>query len=210
MLRRNLIHVLIGTYCLLSLLLFYSIIGGCGSSDSDIGTGSPSDSDTPKLLNAEHGGWKSQHCDSCHTLPIEDHETSNIPDCNACHGANGACDPNSDSSEREHAMTDNCVLCHQNRHGFDTASDCISCHFASKGLDDCGSDPDPVPGDLVSNCYGWPENDFTPANKAPVITSLAPGSRAIDFTLRDPSGQPHNLYELLETKPVLLVFGAFT
>jgi hypothetical protein len=107
-------------------------------------------------------------------------------------------------------MADNCILCHQDHHGFDTASDCVSCHFASEGLDDCGTDPDPVPGDLISGCYGWPENDFSPTNKAPVMTGLAPGSRAIDFTLKDPSGQAHNLYELLETKPVLLVFGAFT
>ena len=210
MLRRNLIHVLIGTYCLISLSLFSSSIGGCGTSDADIGVDGTSDSGTPKLLDAAHGGWKSQHCDSCHTLPVEYHDTSNSPDCAACHGANGACDPNSDSSEREHAMADNCILCHQDHHGFDTASDCVSCHFASEGLDDCGSDPDPVPGDLISSCYGWPENDFSPTNKAPVMTGLTPGSRAIDFTLKDPSGQTHNLYELLETKPVLLVFGAFT
>ena len=62
----------------------------------------------------------------------------------------------------------------------------------------------------LSNCYGWPENDFSPTNKAPVMTGLTRGSQAIDFTLKDPSGQAHNLYELLETRPVLLVFGAFT
>ncbi len=107
MLSRNLIHVLTGTYCLIAFLLFSSIVGGCGTSDADIG-------------------------------------------------------------------------------------------------------PDPVPDDLISSCYGWPENDFSPTNKAPVMTGLAPGSRAVDFTLKDPSGQTHNLYELLETKPVLLVFGAFT
>ncbi len=160
------------------------------------------------VLDFRHSGWKSQHCDSCHTLPVVGHEGSYVPDCAACHGGNGACDPNSESSQRIHSVTDNCIQCHQNKHGFEVVSDCVSCHFAAMGLDDCGSDPGP--GDLVSNCFNWPEDDFSPTNRAGVTTALDPGSTAIDFTLKDPSGQVYSLYELLQTKPVLMVFGAFT
>ena len=40
--------------------------------------------------------------------------------------------------------------------------------------------------------------------------AVSAGQSAIDFTLRDPSGTAHSLSELLETKPVFMVFGAFT
>jgi len=188
------------TFSILCLFLFFIIIEGCDTSDQD----------TPKVLDSEHSGWKNRECDSCHSpLPVEGHETSHIPDCAASHGGNGACDPNSDSSEQEHAETDDCIECHQDSHGFEAPSECISCHFATEGLDDCDSDSEGS-DELVSNCFDWPETDFTPANSAMLTTGLSVGFQAVDFTLKDPSGTTYNLNELLSTKPVFLVFGAFT
>ena len=83
---------------------------------------------------------KNHRCDLCHELPVEDHEVSDSPECALCHGGNGACDPNADSSLREHdAATDDCIVCHQDKHGFEAASECIACHFADDRLDDCGA-----------------------------------------------------------------------
>ena len=63
---------------------------------------------------------------------------------------------------------------------------------------------------LNSNCFNWPEDEFTPENSAPLRVSLKEGQPAVDFTLKDPSGKSYTLSSLLATKPVLLVFGAFT
>ena len=64
---------------------------------------------------------------------------------------------------------------------------------------------------LAPGCVNWPAEDFSQSHNAGnVRTSVAVGESAIDFTLRDPSGTPHSLSELLETKPVFMVFGAFT
>jgi peroxiredoxin len=39
---------------------------------------------------------------------------------------------------------------------------------------------------------------------------VSEGQSAIDFTLLDPAGRAYSLRELLETRPVFMVFGAFT
>jgi hypothetical protein len=67
-----------------------------------------------------------------------------------------------------------------------------------------------LPTELESNCFNWPAEEFTPENGAGLTTALAKGSTAIDFTLKTPSGDSYTLSSLLGTKPVLLVFGAFT
>jgi hypothetical protein len=72
-----------------------------------------------------------------------------------------------------------------------------------------GCESEDVDLELESNCYNWPEQEFSPTNRAS-ITTLKQGIQAIDFTLKDTSGQSHTLFSLLGTKPVLLVFGAFT
>ena len=66
--------------------------------------------------------------------------------------------------------------------------------------------------ELESNCFNWPEVEFSPINYAifQPYTKLKPCDRAVDFTLKDPSGKEYTLSTLLATKPVLLVFGAFT
>ena len=65
--------------------------------------------------------------------------------------------------------------------------------------------------DLVSNCYDWPAQPFTPDNHVlSVRAALAEGENALEFTLRDPDGVEYKLSELLETRPVYLVFGAYT
>ncbi len=64
---------------------------------------------------------------------------------------------------------------------------------------------------LESNCYNWPEEEFSPTNNAGDVTvSLNEGDKAVDFSLKDTSGQSYTLFSLLATKPVLMVFGAFT
>ena len=64
---------------------------------------------------------------------------------------------------------------------------------------------------LVSGCLGWPEQEFSPANNTGgVQLSVSVGENATEFTLRDPDGVSHTLSEMLETRPVLLVFGGFT
>jgi len=63
---------------------------------------------------------------------------------------------------------------------------------------------------LVSNCYNWPDQEFSPTNHAVLSVSFKPGDSAVDFTLKDTSGQSYTLSSLLTTKPVLLVFGSFT
>lgn len=70
--------------------------------------------------------------------------------------------------------------------------------------------PATLGGTLVSGCFGWPATAFSESNKATVRTFLAPGARAVDFTLEDPRGGSHTLSELLATRPVLLVHGSFT
>jgi len=39
---------------------------------------------------------------------------------------------------------------------------------------------------------------------------LPVGDTAVDFTLRDTGGVEHTLSDLLEEKPVVIVFGSFT
>lgn len=64
---------------------------------------------------------------------------------------------------------------------------------------------------LVSGCYNWPDQLFTPENNTGSLEiSVAAEEPAIDFTLKDLTGASHTLSTLLETKPVLMVFGSYT
>ena len=74
----------------------------------------------------------------------------------------------------------------------------------------CHKQDDYPPTELVSNCFNWPSQEFSPTNKAGLSVAFAPGDTAVDFTLQDTDGQTYSLSSLLETKPVLIVFGAFT
>lgn len=88
------------------------------------------------LLGAHHQGWKSQHCDQCHELlRLAGHVAQSPPECAACHGGNGACDPQ--KSARSHAAKDDCIGCHAPHHGFQQDAACASCHLAAAGAVDC-------------------------------------------------------------------------
>ena len=63
--------------------------------------------------------------------------------------------------------------------------------------------------ELESNCCNWPGEEFSTTNRA-TISTIEQGSRAIDFPLNDPGGENYTLSSLLNTKPVLMVFGSFT
>jgi PKD repeat protein len=64
--------------------------------------------------------------------------------------------------------------------------------------------------DLTHNLCNWPADEFSPANHVSVQIAIAVGDYAIDFTLKDPRGVDYNLGVLLQTKPVLLIFGSCT
>jgi len=181
------------------------------------------------ILDPNHGGWKNQHCDLCHTLPIAGHTETDTSACARCHGGNGACNPNGADSPRVHDPADNCVSCHSQQHSYTLASECASCHFASVGgLVDCTSAPVPdgglppsdagvtdggapiLPTHLTSACYDWPNTPFGPGNHVQGMSPFPAGSIAVDFTLRDLDGTQYTLSNLLATRPVLMVHGAFT
>jgi hypothetical protein len=65
-------------------------------------------------------------------------------------------------------------------------------------------------GNLQSNCYSWPEQEFSPENVVALQAALPAGSAAVEFSLEDLEGNVHQLSELLKSKPVLLVLGSFT
>jgi hypothetical protein len=224
-------------------LLVGCLVGGlpgCKSSDGG---------DQPKISDDEHLGWKSQHCDLCHTVPVEGHSESDPPRCAGCHGANGSCNPENQNLSREHQETDDCIGCHQSKHSFEVADDCRACHYATAGRVDCktitndggndgasdggdssadggdqgvsdGSDGSADAGDdfsgpilssaLESNCFNWPEDDFSSTNKANVSRALSVNDLAVELILKDVNGVEYTLSNLLAEKPVLLVFGSFT
>ena len=185
--------------------------------------------DPPPLLSTAHPGYNAAACDGCHALPVEGHAEDTAQACAACHGGNGACDPNGRYSTRIHMHTDTCTECHGTRHAYAADADCAAGHFAASGLDgECGEQADEPPdepsaeppaepgsnlrpeSELFSGCYGWPEEEFVPGNTVQLQISLQEGEAAVDFTLRTPEGDPLVLSELLQSRPVALVLGGFT
>ena len=229
--------------CAFLVLLIGCLVGGLPGCQSNSGN------NQPKITDEGHLGWKSQHCDLCHTLPVEDHSVSDPPGCAVCHGANGSCNPENQNLSREHKETDDCIGCHQSKHSFEVADDCRACHYATAGRVDCksiandggddgasdggdisadggdqgasdGSDVSADAGDdfsgpilstaLESNCFNWPEEEFSSTNKANVSTALSANDLAVELNLKDVDGVDYTLSGLLAEKPVLLVFGSFT
>jgi hypothetical protein len=112
---------------------------------------------------------------------------------------------------RRHDTSDDCVSCHPAHHTFRTNADCVACHFATAGTRACVPENGPnLPGTLVTGCFGWPQAEFSPANRAGVRTFLRAGDPAVDFALSDTAGAAVTLSGLLRTRPVLLVHGSFT
>ncbi len=207
-------------FALLALLTAILVAAGCNL---------PNGGD-PEVLDSEHPGWKNPNCSACHVLPVEDHTVDTPPECVVCHGANGACVPGETDGSHTHSREDACIACHQNKHGFTAAVECVACHFASQGTGMCensSEDPDPdnetdddneteieddveLSDDLESGCFGWPDKEFTVGNKASLTTALSKGEKAVAFSLEDTDQKEYSLAGLLQTKPVLLVFGSYT
>lgn len=85
--------------------------------------------------------------------------------------------------------------------------------IATEPEPDPGQDPTPTlrhEAELTSGCFGWPAQPFSLTNRVETATSVAAGTAAIHFTLRDTAGTVHTLAGLLQTQPVLVVFGSFT
>jgi hypothetical protein len=165
---------------------------------------------TPPVLASSHPGTRNPRCATCHTLPVAGHTAIDVSQCAACHGGNGACNPNGRSTVRRHATSDDCVSCHQQHHAFTKNSECVACHFAPQGTRMCGSSGGGLGETLTQGCFGWPATEFSPSNKAAVQTFIQAGSKAVGFALRDVNGTSYTLSGLLAGKPVLLVHGAFT
>ena len=70
--------------------------------------------------------------------------------------------------------------------------------------------PAPINIGFLSSCFDWPYEEFSLTNRAVLNVAFISGDTAPNFTLKDTDGQPYSLSSLLETKPVLMVFGAFT
>jgi hypothetical protein len=187
---------------------------GCNTGGSEEDDDDDDDDDEAPILGPPHMGWKNPDCAACHSLPEEDHSQTEPPECAGCHGGNGACDPNGPASSQQHSEADDCVSCHAQQHAFDENWKCAACHFAGAGNDECAagdSDTDSDNDTLIDNCYNWPAEEFSPSNNVGGLsTGVSEGQQAIDFTLKDVDGTEHTLSTLLETKPVLLVFGSYT
>ncbi|MBW1811302.1 MAG: hypothetical protein JRJ87_24150, partial [Deltaproteobacteria bacterium] len=67
------------SFCLLGLLAGFLVGGlpGCKSGESN---------GQSKINGDDHLGWKNQHCEFCHTLPVKGHSEVDSPLCAACHG----------------------------------------------------------------------------------------------------------------------------
>lgn len=104
----------------------------------------PDTSSVTVLTATNHAkGWGDKWCftSGCHGQPPKGHTQSTVQSCAACHGGNGACDPNgSHSGRKTHSKSQSCIsgACHMELHGFKKNADCAACHFAAAGLKSCG------------------------------------------------------------------------
>ena len=63
---------------------------------------------------------------------------------------------------------------------------------------------------LNVNCYPLPSDDLPLGGRVALEVAFGAGDPAIEFELRDPTGRTHRLSTLLESRPVLIVFGAYS
>ena len=93
---------------------------------------------------------------------------------------------------------------------------CITGIVISCGGSDSSTNPDENDGGLLpasalsSGCFNWPAQEFSPTHRTSLTTSISKGQPAVDFTLMDVDSTSYTLSVLLETKPVLMVFGSYT
>ena len=73
--------------------------------------------------------------------------------------------------------------------------------------------------DHASNCYGFPDQPFTPSNYVNICNpggcedkglGVKTNDIAPNFSLSSVSGERIKLYDLLENKPTFIQFGSFT
>jgi len=135
MTRSSRIHAVLVPLALLCMLAVGCVDGGADA-DTDTDTDTDTDSDTdsdPPIVDSNHTGWERKNCADCHDpLPAGHVAGTTSPACAHCHGGNGACQtpPGHHSS--------GCTGCHSRTgHGFTTANECILCHTADQGTQDC-------------------------------------------------------------------------
>lgn len=63
---------------------------------------------------------------------------------------------------------------------------------------------------LEAGCYDFPPADPTHIDQVTTRVRFAPGDTAVDFVRRDVDGVECRLADLLATRPVVLIFGAFS
>ena len=91
-------------------------------------------------LDETHQGWKQRNCKQCHNIPQPNHKVpsgvSGTAYCAACHGGNGACNPN---AKQPHDETMNCTAssCHGRKHSYSKKLDCIYCHIVATATVAC-------------------------------------------------------------------------
>ena len=89
-------------------------------------------------LTSTHVGWSKASCTGTGCHSASGHTGQSASTCAACHGGNGACNPNGPSSSfKTHSKTSTCTSCHSAKHGFSAKADCVACHYASAGIADC-------------------------------------------------------------------------
>lgn len=91
--------------------------------------------------HSSHAGWGRSSCyaSDCHSadrLTIFHDPTVPFYECTQCHGGNGACEQR-DTAGHTHAPGDDCIECHQDKHGYNEASQCEACHLNPFGTRDC-------------------------------------------------------------------------
>jgi len=167
-----------------------------------------------------HGG--NGACDPNGSAGVREHGSSD--DCRTCHDDNHGFD-----------VADSCASCHFAFAGViscaaptdgdgdtdvdgDTDSDVDGDTDSDADVDadadadaDADGDAGPDLSDaVVEGCFDWPGTEWSPSNRAGVTAGLREGTRAVELDLLDTSGAAHTLSGLLASRPVLLVFGAYT
>jgi hypothetical protein len=147
---------------------------------------------------------RDENCTGCHQ---NNHGYTVASECAACHFASEGLDDSCGIDPPEDGGTDG---------GTDGETDAGDQNDVPDGGQD-GADlaADDGGGPTLSNalvdyCFEWPDVEFSDTNHTGVTTSLSEGQLAVEFTLLDLQGNPHTLSEMLATRPVMLLFGAFT
>jgi hypothetical protein len=64
--------------------------------------------------------------------------------------------------------------------------------------------------ELQSYCLPWLDETPSLSSSIRLENGIQEGDSAVDFSLNDVRGETHQLSDMLETKPVLLVLGGYT